>query len=75
MAKKLYKHSVLSVAAMTAALLISSSTAMVFAAETATIAQDVVPVSTTTESNAESLGRFTVTPKSVTFVAAARKSA
>ena len=75
MTKKLYKHSIFSIAAMTIALLISSSTAMVFAAETATITRDVAPVSTTNEANVENIGRFVVTPKSATFVPANRKGA
>ena len=67
MSKTLYKHGYRTIAAMTAALLISSSTAMVFAAETATIAQDVAQQAVVTEANIESLGRFVVTPKSASF--------
>lgn len=66
MGKTLYKHNYLTVAAMTTALLISTSTAMVFAADTASIKQDVSPLA----SDAESIGRFIVTPKSSTFVPA-----
>ena len=67
MGKTLYKHSFLTVAALTTALLISSSTAMVFAVDTAIVKQDVSPLA----SEAENIGRFTVTPKSSTFVPAA----
>ena len=75
MTKQLYKRGYLGFASLTAALLISSSTAMVFAAETATITTDVAPVSTTNEANVENIGRFVVTPKSATFVPANRKGA
>ena len=68
MSTTFYKHSYRTIAAMTAALLISSSTAMVFAAETATVAQDVAQQSVVTEANIENLGRFVVTPKSASFV-------
>ena len=72
MSRTLYKHSFRTVAAMTTALLISSSTAMVFAAETATIAQDLALQSATSEANVENLGRFIVTPKSATFAPSSR---
>ena len=72
MTKNLYKHSYRTIAAMTAALLISSSTAMVFAAETATIAQDLAHQSATMEASVENLGRFVVTPNSVSFAPSSR---
>jgi hypothetical protein len=68
MGTTLYKHSYLTFAALTTAMLISSSTAMVFAAETATIKQDAVTTSTSDENAIEDLGRFIVTPKTSTFV-------
>jgi len=72
MTKQLYKRGYLGFASLTAALLISGSTAMVFAAETATIAQEVVAESATDQANIENLGRFVVTPKSATFVSPSR---
>ncbi|MBK7685852.1 MAG: hypothetical protein IPJ25_07400 [Rhodocyclaceae bacterium] len=72
MTKNLYKHSYRTIAAMTTALLISTSTAMVFAAETATIVQDLAHQSTTMEASVESLGRFVVTPNSVSFAPSSR---
>ncbi|MBL0077318.1 MAG: hypothetical protein IPP41_15940 [Rhodocyclaceae bacterium] len=72
MTKNLYKHSYRTIAAMTTALLISTSTAMVFAAETATIVQDLAHQSTTMEASVESLGRFVVTPNTVSFAPSSR---
>ncbi|MBK9624099.1 MAG: hypothetical protein IPO38_05925 [Rhodocyclaceae bacterium] len=72
MTKNLYKHSYRTIAAMTTALLISTSTAMVFAAETATIVQDLAHQSATMEASVESLGRFVVTPNSVSFAPSSR---
>ena len=72
MTKNLYKHSYRTIAAMTTALLISTSTAMVFAAETATIVQDLAHQSATMEASVESLGRFVVTPNTVSFAPSSR---
>ena len=66
MGKTLYKHSYLTVVALSTALLISSSTAMVFAADTAKVKQEAAAVT----SEVESIGRFVVTPKSSKFVPA-----
>ena len=68
MGKTLYKHSYLTVAALTTALLISTSTAMVFAAETATIKQGVSQQTAGDDVAVQHVGRFIVTPKSLTFV-------
>lgn len=68
MVKTLYKHSYLTFAALTSAILISSSTAMVFAAETATTKKGAVTTLASDEIAVENLGRFIVTPKSSTFV-------
>jgi hypothetical protein len=68
-----FKRGYRSIASLTTALLISTSTAMVFAAETATIEQDVVTNAAIVDASVSDLGRFTVTPKSATFVSASRK--
>ena len=68
MGKTLYKHSYLTFAALTSAMLISSSTAMVFAADTATIRQGAATTFKSDEIAVENLGRFIVTPKSSTYV-------
>ena len=65
MGKTLYEHSYLTVVALSTALLISSSTAMVFAADTAKVKQGAAVAS-----EVESVGRFVVTPKSSKFVPA-----
>ena len=72
MGKTFYKHSYLTFAALTSALLISSSTAMVFAAETATIKQGMLLQTVSSDVAVENVGRFVVTPKSLTFIPAGR---
>ena len=66
----LYKHGYLFYVALTLALLISSSTAMVFAAETATIKQSLSQQAVSGDVGVENVGRFIVTPKTMTFVRA-----
>ena len=72
MIKTITQRRILSVAAMTSALLISSSTAMVFAAETATIEQDVAVQMPAAPDKSTTIGRFVITPTTSSFVATAR---